>query len=81
MRPIFEPSVTCPPGLGYFGDRVAMDNETNLLHLLSQHQITLFLAGSFLLLGIMLGVGIIIGKFSERRKDKKIVSDRNEEHN
>jgi|CXWL01.1.fsa_nt_gi uncharacterized protein YneF (UPF0154 family) len=56
-----------------------MNDETDLLRVLSQHQIILFLVGAFLLLGLMLTVGVIIGRFAERRKIRNSEKDRNEQ--
>lgn len=55
-----------------------MNDETDLLHVLSQHPIILFVVGAFLLLGLMLTVGIIVGRFSERRKTKNSDKNHNE---
>lgn len=55
-----------------------MNEETDLLHVLSEHQIILFFVGAFLLLGLMLTVGIMIGRLTERRKTKNSEKNRNE---
>jgi hypothetical protein len=47
-----------------------MDNEIDLLHLLSQHQIILFAIGALLLVAVMLGIGIFIGNRMERKRQE-----------
>lgn len=45
-----------------------MEQETNLLHLLKEHQFFLFLAGALIILGLVFLFGILIGRRTERRQ-------------
>lgn len=45
-----------------------MEQETNVLHLLKEHQVFLFFAGSLIIVGLFFLFGILIGKRSERRR-------------
>lgn len=47
-----------------------MEQETNILHLFTSHQIIMFLVCSALILTAMLVVGIQIGKWQERRQKR-----------
>jgi len=44
-----------------------MEQESDLLHLFGQHSLLLFILGTFLLMGLLFGVGILVGRRSERR--------------
>jgi Sec-independent protein secretion pathway component TatC len=44
-----------------------MEQESDLLHLFGQHSLLLFILGALLLMGLLFGVGILVGRRSERR--------------
>lgn len=43
-----------------------MEQETNLLHLLKEHQFILLIVGSLLIMSLIFGVGILVGMRTER---------------
>jgi len=45
-----------------------MEKEADIYHLLLEHQIALFFVSAVILLGLVLGVGIIVGRALERRR-------------
>lgn len=45
-----------------------MEQETDFFHLFTQHQFIIFVISGLLIVGLLLGVGFLIGKQSERNK-------------
>ena len=48
-----------------------MEQETSLLHLLKEHQFILLIIGSLLIMSLLFGIGIVIGRRTERRQRKE----------
>lgn len=48
-----------------------MEEETSLLHLLKEHQFILLIIGSVLIVSLVFGFGILLGRRTERRQRKE----------
>lgn len=45
-----------------------MERETSLYHLLSEHQFVVFIVRVVIPMGLLLGFGMILGRYAERRR-------------
>lgn len=52
-----------------------MEQESNILHLLKEHQFLLFVAGALLIIAILLGLGILVGKRMDRKNQDRFDGD------
>ena len=44
-----------------------MEQETDFFHVFTQHQFIIFVGASLLIITLLVGIGILLGKRSERR--------------
>ena len=49
----------------------SIERESDILHLLSEHQFLLFVAGSLLIIAILLALGILVGNRMERARRER----------
>ncbi|MBK6587795.1 MAG: hypothetical protein IPG22_05700 [Acidobacteria bacterium] len=44
-----------------------MEQETDFFHVFTQHQLIIFVGVSLLIIALLVGIGFLLGKLSERR--------------
>ena len=47
-----------------------MERETNIWHLVMEHSVALFIIGSLVICGMLFLAGILIGRYSERKRKR-----------
>ena len=47
-----------------------MEQETDIWHVLVEHSVALFIIGSLVICGLLFVAGILIGRFSERKRKR-----------